>query len=100
MNRTYRFLFSVFLLALSSCANQVAPTGGDKDIKPPKVLKYIPENYSTHFKAHDVIITFNEYIQLKEISTQLVVSPPLKYPVQTKIRQKSLFIHLEDTLHE
>src|SRR5438093_1118133 len=83
--------------ALFSCANQVAPSGGEKDIKPPKPLKYIPENYSTNFKLHDASIIFDEFVQLKDISTQLIVSPPLKYPVQTKIRRKSLLIHFEDT---
>src|SRR5438477_12449249 len=75
---------------LFSCANQVAPSGGDKDVKPPKILKSVPENYSTNIKTHDITITFDEYVQLKDISTQLIVSPPLKYPVQTRLRKKSL----------
>jgi len=91
------FAFCVFLF---SCANQVAPTGGAKDVTPPKTLKLIPQNYSTNFKGHDIIINFDEYVQLKDISTQLIVSPPLKYPVKTKIRKKSLMIHLEDTLQQ
>src|SRR5258706_58631 len=73
-------LYCAILCSIFSCANQVAPTGGDKDVEPPKILKAIPENYSTNIKTHDIVITFDEYVQLKDISTQLIVSPPLKYP--------------------
>jgi hypothetical protein len=101
---THRFALCIVHCALCiflfSCANQVAPTGGPKDVKAPKPLKMIPQNYSTNFKGQDIIINFDEYVQLKDISTQLVVSPPLKYPVQTKIRKKSLLIHLKDTLQQ
>src|ERR1044071_1643979 len=101
MRKPALYIFiSYSLFIITSCANQVAPTGGDKDIKPPKVFKYSPENYSTNFKTHDVVITFDEYIQLKDLSTQLVVSPPLKYPLQPKIRKKSLYVHFDDTLQQ
>src|SRR6185436_17546709 len=51
-----------------------------------------------NFKAPAVIIDFDEYIALKELSAQLVISPPLKYPVKSKIKKKSLLIQFEDTL--
>jgi hypothetical protein len=94
------YLLFIVLLFFSSCANQVAPTGGDKDRTPPKPEKFIPENYSINFPKTDIRISFNEYIQLKDVGTQLVVSPPLKYTPETKVRSKTLIIHLDDTLLE
>jgi hypothetical protein len=94
------YLLIALLLILTSCANQVAPTGGDKDRTPPEPEKFIPENYSVNFPKTDIRISFNEYIQLKDVGTQLVVSPPLKYTPETKVRSKTLIIHLEDTLLE
>ncbi len=93
----YFFLIvaSVFIL---SCANQVTPQGGDKDTKPPKILTSVPENFSTGFNSTKIQLTFDEYIQLKDLNSQLVVSPPLTYPLETKIRQKTLMIQLHDTL--
>jgi hypothetical protein len=93
------FFFSALSLFSISCANQVAPQGGVKDVKPPKVTRSVPENFSTGFNSKKIQITFDEYIQLKELNSQLIISPPLaKIPV-TKIRQKTLSIELNDTLN-
>ncbi len=98
----FGFRFSVYslLLIATSCAIQVAPTGGDKDIKSPKIEKSSPENFSTNFSGHDINISFNEYITLKDLSTQLVISPPLKHTPDTKVKKKTLSIHLNDTLQQ
>src|SRR5689334_22228117 len=92
------FFFALMLLA-SSCAIQVAPTGGAKDTIPPVVNKFDPENYSTNFHGQDIRIVFDEYMQLKDLSSQLIVSPPLKYSPDAVLKKKTLEIHLEDTLH-
>ncbi|MBK9414006.1 MAG: Ig-like domain-containing protein [Bacteroidetes bacterium] len=88
------------LVLLTSCAIRVDPSGGEKDILPPKVLKTVPENYSINTKPTDIVLTFDEFVQLKDISTQLVVSPLLKYPPESKIKKKSVHIHFLDTLEE
>jgi hypothetical protein len=48
-----------------------------------------PENHSVHFQAREIKITFDEYIQLKDLPTQLVVSPPLAHPPESKIHKKN-----------
>ncbi len=88
------------ILLLSRCAIIVAPTGGPKDVTPPKVLGYLPENKSLNFKEHKIRITFDEYIQLKDLNKQLIVSPPLKYLPQTTIKGKVLEIIIKDTLRD
>jgi len=99
MRNQLRLLFLVLTICfLGSCALQVAPTGGEKDVKPPQVLKAVPENFSTGFHTNEVVLTFDEFIQVKEIGTQLVVSPPLKYPVTTQLRKKKLHLIFGDTL--
>jgi hypothetical protein len=89
--------FSLFFL-ISSCAIKVPPTGGDKDVTPPEVKKSTPENFSTGFTGQDINIVFDEYIELKELNTQLIVSPPLNYPPDARVKKKTLRIQLEDTL--
>lgn len=88
------------ILLISSCAIIVAPTGGPKDITPPKVLGYSPENKSLNFRSHKIRITFDEYIQLKDLNKQLIVSPPLKYVPQTIVKGKTLEIVIKDTLRD
>ncbi len=92
------YLSYLVFLFIMSCANQVPPSGGPKDVKPPKVLKTVPENYSTNFSSHEVVITFNEYIQLKDLSKQLIISPPLQKPPDVSIHKKSLVIKLKEAL--
>ncbi len=98
MNSSRYFFIIILSMIAVSCANQVTPQGGDKDVKPPKVTKASPENYSTGFNSNKVEITFDEYIQLKDLSSQLIVSPPLLRNPETKIKQKTLIVQLDDTL--
>jgi len=93
---------AVFLLfsglAFWGCANQVSPGGGPKDSKAPVIKSMQPENQSVHFHAKEINITFDEYIQLKDLPAQLVVSPPLAHPPESRIHKKTLTLKLEDTL--
>lgn len=68
------FIIINFLL-LQACANMLAPTGGSKDTSAPKLVKSLPENYSKNFNGKKIEIEFNEYIVLKDIQNQLIVSP-------------------------
>src|SRR5690606_24427637 len=60
-----------------NCANRGTPSGGEKDMVPPKILRSLPENYSTNFNATEVKIYFDEYIKIKNLQKQLIVSPPM-----------------------
>lgn len=87
------------LLLFAGCAQVVSPTGGPKDTTPPKAVDYSPENKSTGFSSTKILIKFNEYIQLKDLAGQLVVSPPLKHFPVAKIKKgKELELELKDTL--
>jgi len=95
--------FSVVVLALSlhSCARRGSPVGGLKDSIPPVFVKSTPLNNSVNFEAKKVRIYFDEYIKLKDLSKQLVVSPPQKTaPVIMPMGTASKYINIKimDTL--
>jgi len=91
-------IFLSFLL-FSGCAQVVAPTGGPKDTTPPKVVSYSPKNKSIQFHAKKIDIEFDEYIQLKDLTKQFIVSPPLKHLPTPIVKGKVLEISLaKDTL--
>lgn len=97
MNRFY--IIFLFALLIGGCAQVVAPNGGPKDITPPKPLTYMPGNKSTLFNEKKIDITFDEYIQLKDLSKQFIISPPLKILPIPIIKGKTLEIPLKrDTL--
>jgi len=83
-----------------SCAQIVAPTGGEKDIIPPEILSIDPENNQIQFQETSIRIEFDEFIKLNNLSKQLIVSPPLNHDLNVKVKGKSLQIEIEDTLKE
>ncbi len=86
-------------MLLGGCAQVVQPKGGPKDITPPKVVKYSPGNKSILFHDKKIDITFDEYIQLKDLSKQFIISPPLKNLPVPIVKGRVLEIPLyKDTL--
>ncbi len=74
----FKMAFMTFVVALIiSCANRGTPSGGEKDIVPPKIIRSIPENFSTDFTAKEIRIYFDEYIKIKDVQKQLIISPPM-----------------------
>lgn len=78
------------------------PTGGPRDTIPPVVLRSSPENYTVHFDKKEIEIRFDEYIRLKNLNQELIISPPMKHsPIITPMSaSKNLRIFIEDTLKE
>ena len=99
--RNIGFIYIILTsLLLNSCAIQVPPGGGEKDVIPPKLLKAEPPNFSTGFTGHDFKLDFDEYITLNDLGNQLIVSPLLKNAPEVHVRKKSLLVHISDTLLE
>lgn len=81
MKTVYRFLFlSILLIFVANCARTGRPDGGPKDEKAPLFIIANPPYESVDFNKKEITITFNEYVTLKDLNKQLVVSPPMKNP--------------------
>jgi uncharacterized protein (DUF2141 family) len=98
--RTTLLLIALGIL-LGNCAKRGRPTGGPLDSIAPILVSANPDHKSTHFKAKKIKIYFDEYIKLKDVGNQLVISPPQKYdPIITPLGTASKLITIEilDTL--
>ncbi len=69
--------FLILLFILGACARVGRPTGGDKDVTPPKLLSSIPKQGATGFKGHEIVLYFDEYVTLKAPEKNILISPPL-----------------------
>ena len=102
MKKTYLYLLGGTLLLLwAACARVGSPTGGEQDKTPPKVVKTIPPNESVNFTGHRIRIFFDEFVTLRDIRKQLIISPPLAYfPEITPSGNASKYINIKilDTL--
>ncbi len=98
-----QFLLWLFAsLVLVSCARVGSPIGGDKDSIAPKMIgsnidttrANVPRGIKT------LRIDFDEYIMLKDVSKNLIISPPIQYTkiIPSSMGNKYLEIEWKDTL--
>ena len=85
-------------LFLARCANVVTPTGGPKDITPPKVTEARPANRSTGFSGRKIELVFDEYVTLENANQNVLFSPPLASKPDIKLSNKTVVIRLKEDL--
>ena len=85
-----------------SCARVGSPDGGKKDSLAPKFLSSnidttrinVPRNIK------ELRLDFDEYVMLKDVSKNLIISPPIKYKkvIPSNLANKYVLIQWEDSL--
>lgn len=100
LKNNFKYILFLLVLTMASCAKRGSITGGLKDTIAPVLNVSFPKNYSTNFKAKEIKLTFDEYIKLKDLNKQLIISPPMKYePLITPTSvSKYITIKILDTL--
>ncbi|MBN2482208.1 MAG: Ig-like domain-containing protein [Bacteroidales bacterium] len=88
----------LFIILLYGCAQVGAPTGGPRDTTPPLVVKSEPGNRTINFSGNEITILFDEYIVLKNLNRELLVSPPLEIRPDVRVRSKYILISLNNDL--
>ena len=83
---------------LYSCANIGRPSGGPRDETPPVYVSSTPEPDQLNFTGSKITINFNEYIQIKDQNSKVVVSPAQKNMPIIRSAGKSVNVELRDTL--
>jgi hypothetical protein len=85
---------------MASCAKRGSITGGLKDTLAPVLKVSFPKNFSKNFKGNEIKLTFDEFVKLKDIRKQLIISPPMKnepliFPTTVS---KTITVKINDTL--
>lgn len=76
---------------IQSCASVGALKGSPKDTVPPKVIQNkSTANYQTFFKKQPILLTFDEWVKLEDVFTQIVVSPPLNERPEVVLERRTL----------
>jgi hypothetical protein len=89
-NLFYTLLMSVLF---ASCARQGTLTGGIKDTIPPMLdtLNSTP-NYVTQFDKRKIELAFNEWVVLKDVVKEILISPPLDPKPSFTLKKKSVIV--------
>ena len=96
----FKCFLLILVLSVVGCAKRGTITGGSKDTLAPVLRNSLPKNGSVNFTGKEIKLYFDEYVKLKNVGKQLVVSPPMKRPPEILPNNASKFItiKLKDTL--
>ncbi|MGH1520292.1 Ig-like domain-containing protein [Chryseobacterium sp. JK1] len=96
-------LLFVICFLVHSCARVGSPVGGPKDTLAPRFLSSNIDTTRINVKRdiHELRLDFDEYITLKDINKNLIISPPIKNIkriLPSNIANKFILIQWADTL--
>src|SRR5579862_1197256 len=92
------FISIIHLISNTGCANIIPPTGGPKDSLPPKLVSISPRDSATNFNSKTIVINFDEYVDLDNVQTNVIISPAPKSNPLIDRKLRTVTIKLKDTL--
>lgn len=85
----------------TGCANRgVGPQGGPIDSIAPVIVKSSPANGATNVQSKEVVLNFDEYVQIEGAVDNILVSPPQKHVPEIKAVGKHVSVLFQDSLQE
>ncbi len=92
-----RRLLYWLLPVLFGCANPIPPDGGPRDTDPPQLdTAASTRNFQTRFERQPIVLAFDEWVELKDAFTQVVISPPLEYRPEIVRRKKTIQVSFDE----
>ncbi len=97
MRRIFQLGIFFTLLILTNCAKVTPLTGGIKDTTPPKIdsTKTTP-NFQTNYEKGNIEIYFDEWVEVKDIQSKLVIAPPLEKQPKVSRVKKAIRLEFDD----
>lgn len=96
------FFLLILSLLVISCARVGSPVGGTKDTLAPKFLSSNIDTTRINVPRDikELRLDFDEYVMLKEVSKNLIISPPIKYKkiIPSNLANKYILIQWQDSL--
>ena len=91
-------VYILVLFVCTRCAQITQLSGGKKDVDPPKVLKAEPENVSLNFTSKKINLYFDEYIEIKDLANQFIITPQTKEQPEIEASGKMITIKFNEEL--
>ena len=102
LKNNLKYIFVLLVLTVIGCAKRGSISGGLKDTLAPVMRVSIQKNFSVNFKGSEINLTFDEYVKLKSVNKQLIISPPMKTTplISPLTASRIINIKIKDTLQE
>jgi len=89
--------FSLLIFFLfNQCANTKNPTGGPRDTIPPSLIYSNPNNFSTNFKGNEIEFEFNEYIEVDQLTNNLIITPRVQSEFKSRYNKNRFTLEFEE----
>lgn len=89
--------FSLLIFFLfNQCANTKNPTGGPRDTIPPSLIYSNPNNFSTNFKGNEIEFEFNEYIEVDQLTNNLIITPRVQSEFKSRYNKNRFSLEFEE----
>jgi hypothetical protein len=82
---------------LYACASRSTPTGGPKDEEPPVALSFNPPNGTLNYSGNEIIMEFNERVDVSNLKTELIITPNLEMEIEHVVKKNTVIIQFQDT---
>ncbi len=98
----HRTIWILLLISFffTSCANIIPPSGGDRDSLPPVLVSAIPKDSAVNVTPKLITLTFDEFVSLQDVNSNLIVSPTLKDNPIVDNKLKNVTIKFKDSLED
>ena len=103
MNRIFGIVYLTICIGIVSfigysCANIIPPTGGPIDSLPPVLIEANPKDSTLNFKGNRIVLTFDEYVDLKDVQNNLLFTPLFETVPIVEVKLKQVTVRIRDTL--
>ena len=95
---TIIIILQTMVQAISGCANIIPPSGGPRDTLPPKLINAFPKDSATNVVSKTITLNFDEFVDVKSIQENLVVSPIPKNLPLIDYKLRSVTVRFKDSL--
>ncbi len=86
----------VGVLLAWGCARLATPEGGPKDTTPPQVVAHkSTPNGILNFRERAIYLTFDEWVVLQEVNSQVLVSPPLQRRPEVTLKGRTVVFRFD-----
>lgn len=89
-------LFAIFFT--TSCANIIAPTGGDKDVTGPVLKNRNFSDSMLNVQGRKFEMEFDEFVQIKDAANQLVITPLMPIKPKFTAHKKKVTLEIPDSV--
>ena len=92
------FLLGLVAITVAACASIGRPEGGPRDEVPPVFVGSKPNAGALNVTNGKIEITFDENVEIKDVSNKVIISPAQKTMPSISALGKRLVVELRDTL--